>query len=84
VKTLDQQDLLLVRPSSNNLHTFVAEEDSCFFDICLPNYTTDSLRRITYFNETPDEPKNEDGSEASGAAENAVEYGLDTSNFTKI
>lgn len=52
-KILDQQNMMLVRPSSNNLHTFTAEEDSCFFDICLPNYTTDSLRRITYFNEMP-------------------------------
>ena len=34
-----------------NIHKFVAMEDSCFFDICLPNYTADSLRRITYFNE---------------------------------
>jgi len=33
------------------MHSFVAEEDSCFFDICLPNYTADSERRITYFNE---------------------------------
>ncbi len=32
-----------------NMHEFVAEENSCFFDICLPNYTADSLRRITYF-----------------------------------
>jgi hypothetical protein len=36
------------------MHQFIAEEDSCFFDICLPNYTTDSLRRITYFNEIAD------------------------------
>lgn len=33
------------------MHEFVAEENTCFFDICLPNYTADSLRRITYFNE---------------------------------
>ena len=44
-------NLLLLRPSCGNVHKFVAKEDSCFFDICLPNYTTDSLRRITYFNE---------------------------------
>lgn len=50
-KYLDQNNLLLVRPSCGNMHKFVAEEDSCFFDICLPNYSTDSLRRITYFNE---------------------------------
>lgn len=42
---------LMVRPSRNNLHEFVAEENTCFFDICLPNYTTDKLRRITYFKE---------------------------------
>lgn len=42
---------LMVRPSRNNLHEFVAEENTCFFDICLPNYTADSLRRITYFKE---------------------------------
>lgn len=41
----------MVRPSRNNLHAFVAEENTAFFDICLPNYTTDSLRRITYFKE---------------------------------
>lgn len=51
IKILDKKNLLLVRPSCGNMHQFVAEEDSCFFDICLPNYTADSLRRITYFNE---------------------------------
>ena len=50
-KLLENNNLLLVRPSCGNVHKFVAEEDSCFFDICLPNYTSDSLRRITYFNE---------------------------------
>ena len=40
---------LMVRPSRNNMHEFVAEENTCFFDICLPNYTADSLRRISYF-----------------------------------
>ena len=54
-KTLDSGNLLLVRPSCQNMHKFIAEEDSCFFDICLPNYTTDSLRRITYFNEVSEE-----------------------------
>ena len=42
---------MMVRPSINNLHEFVAEENTCFFDICLPNYTADSLRRITYYKE---------------------------------
>lgn len=51
LKLLNGKNLLLVRPSCGNLHKFVAKEDSCFFDICLPNYTQDSLRRITYFNE---------------------------------
>ena len=32
----------------------MAEENTCFFDICLPNYTADSLRRITYFKEITD------------------------------
>ncbi len=36
------------------MHEFVAEENTCFFDICLPNYTADSLRRITYFKEIED------------------------------
>lgn len=53
-KQLSSGNLLLVRPSLGNMHKFYAEEDSCFFDICLPNYTTDSLRRITYFNEVTD------------------------------
>ena len=49
---LRTDDLLFVRPSTNNMHEFVAEENSCFFDICLPNYTPQShLRRITYFKE---------------------------------
>ena len=35
------------------MHKFIALEDSCFFDICLPNYSNsrDSLRKITYFKE---------------------------------
>ena len=45
--------VLYVRPSANNLHTFTAAENSCFFDICLPNYTTLSHdRKITYFRDT--------------------------------
>lgn len=51
-KTLKDKELLLVRPSVGNMHRFVAEEDSCFFDICLPNYSEDSLRKITYFKDT--------------------------------
>jgi hypothetical protein len=44
---------MYVRPSANNLHTFTAAENSCFFDICLPNYTQSShLRKITYFKDT--------------------------------
>ena len=43
--------MMLVTPSSQNMHEFIAEENTCFFDVCLPNYTADSLRRITYFKE---------------------------------
>lgn len=77
---------MLVRPSSNNLHTFTAEEDSCFFDICLPNYTTDSLRRITYFNEMPIEKvEAKEDEDDNDVAQNAVEYGLNTgAGLTKI
>jgi len=39
------------------------------------------LRRITYFNESPELPKNEDGTES---AQNEVDYGLSTDNFTEI
>ena len=54
---LKTDDLLFVRPSQNNMHEFVAEENSCFFDICLPNYTPlNHSRRITYFKEICDEP----------------------------
>jgi len=49
--TLEGENLLLVRPSAHNMHEFVALENTCFFDICLPNYTADGLRRITYFKE---------------------------------
>lgn len=49
---LKTDDLLFVRPSTNNMHEFVAKENSCFFDICLPNYTPlNHSRRITYFKE---------------------------------
>ena len=47
--TLKKDALMYVRPSFNNLHTFEATENSCFFDICLPNYTADHFRKITYF-----------------------------------
>ena len=43
-----------MKPSTGNLHKFVAEEDSCFFDICLPNYTDKSSRKISYYNELMD------------------------------
>jgi cysteamine dioxygenase len=48
---LKGSQMMLVTPSSQNMHEFVAEENTCFFDVCLPNYTADSLRRITYFKE---------------------------------
>ena len=50
-KVLANSNVLLVRPSLGNMHTFYAEEDSCFFDIMLPNYTGDHNRCITYFKE---------------------------------
>lgn len=54
---LKTDDLLFVRPSQNNMHEFVALENSCFFDICLPNYTPDNhSRRITYFKEVCENP----------------------------
>lgn len=54
--TIKTDDLLFVRPSENNMHEFVAKENSCFFDICLPNYTPlNSSRRITYFKEVASE-----------------------------
>ena len=53
---LRTDDLLFVRPSQNNMHEFVAQENSCFFDICLPNYTPlNHSRRITYFKEVLNE-----------------------------
>jgi len=53
-KLIGGSNLLLVRPSLCNMHKFIAEEDSCFFDICLPNYTTSMKRRLTFFEELPD------------------------------
>ena len=48
--TLKADAQMYVRPSQNNMHKFIATENSCFFDICLPNYTPQShLRKITYF-----------------------------------
>ena len=47
---IQEGDLLYVRPSTNNMHQFVAKENSCFFDICLPNYSPDGhTRKVTYF-----------------------------------
>ena len=49
---IKEGDMLFVRPSANNMHTFVAKENSCFFDIMLPNYSPqETLRKITYFKE---------------------------------
>jgi len=51
--SIKEGSMLYVRPSVQNMHEFVAQENSCFFDICLPNYTPVSHeRRITYFKET--------------------------------
>ena len=47
---IKEGDLLYVRPSVNNMHQFVAQENSCFFDICLPNYSpVGHSRKVTYF-----------------------------------
>jgi cysteamine dioxygenase len=54
---IKEGDVLVVRPSASNMHQFVATEDSCFFDICLPNYTpVDASRRITFFEEEHEDP----------------------------
>eukprot|EP00352_Strombidinopsis_acuminata_P004252 CAMPEP_0176380582 /NCGR_PEP_ID=MMETSP0126-20121128/31247_1 /TAXON_ID=141414 ORGANISM="Strombidinopsis acuminatum, Strain SPMC142" /NCGR_SAMPLE_ID=MMETSP0126 /ASSEMBLY_ACC=CAM_ASM_000229 /LENGTH=143 /DNA_ID=CAMNT_0017743993 /DNA_START=381 /DNA_END=812 /DNA_ORIENTATION=+ len=53
--SLKGSNMMLVKPSHNNMHEFVAEENSCFFDICLPNYSDHSCRRITYFKEMADD-----------------------------
>ena len=73
-KLLEKNNLLLVRPSCGNMHKFVAQEDSCFFDICLPNYTQDSLRRISYFNEVAEHLG------CDGHAHNADHEHLETDN----
>ena len=49
--TISDDQFMIIRPSMNNLHEFVALEDTCFFEVSLPNYTADVLRRITYFSE---------------------------------
>ena len=69
---------MVVRPSLNNLHEFVAEENTCFFDICLPNYTADSLRRITYFRKVA--PVAQEASETALSASLAGD-GLTTLEF---
>ena len=71
---LSGPQFMMVRPSRNNLHEFVAEENTCFFDICLPNYTADSMRRITYFKAIA--PEN------AAAAETNLDYSSDSLNTT--
>jgi hypothetical protein len=57
------------------MHTFVAQEDSCFFDICLPNYTEDSLRKITYFDEISSHLKCDlDGKDGHNCSETSLQY----------
>ena len=52
-------DLLYVRPSTNNMHQFVAKENSCFFDICLPNYSPEGhTRKVTYYKESGENLEN--------------------------
>jgi hypothetical protein len=51
--TIRPENMMYVRPSQNNLHTFTATENSMFFDICLPNYTQSTHdRKITYFKDS--------------------------------
>jgi len=63
---------MMVRPSVSNLHEFVAEENTCFFDICLPNYTADSLRRITYFKEITSEVLGKNAQADLGGAASSI------------
>ena len=50
---LQTDDVLFVRPSENNMHEFIAKENSCFFDICIPNYTSAcASRRLSFFKDT--------------------------------
>jgi len=56
------------------MHEFIAEENTCFFDICLPNYTADSLRRITYFKEL--------GAEVSTCEVGSEAFADDTKNIS--
>lgn len=71
---LHGSQFLMVRPSRNNLHEFVAEENTCFFDICLPNYTADSLRRITYFKEI--DPSKHSEIDHCALADNSVDLSI--------
>ena len=51
--TIRPQNMMYVRPSATNMHTFTATENSMFFDICLPNYTSGTHdRKITYFKDS--------------------------------
>jgi len=51
--TINSGNMMYVRPSTNNMHTFTAQENSCFFDVCLPNYShSNHLRKITYYKDT--------------------------------
>ena len=56
---IKEGDLLYVRPSTNNMHTFVAKENSCFFDICLPNYSPEGhTRKVTYYKDVGENQQN--------------------------
>lgn len=72
---------LMVRPSRNNMHEFVAEENTCFFDICLPNYTADSLRRITYFQRISEATKDID---PKAFADSTLDLGHKVEGLTHI
>lgn len=81
--TLSGPQFMMVRPSRNNLHQFIAEENTCFFDICLPNYTNDSLRRITYFKDVASLDRSQDEVDACevAAAESTLYQSTDLSKI---
>jgi hypothetical protein len=78
---LSGPQFMMVRPSKNNLHEFVAEENTCFFDICLPIYTADSLRRITYFKEIAIPPASAVGANEAASASAALGEAFDPRTF---
>lgn len=70
---------MMVRPKGGNLHSIVAQKNTCFFDICLPNYSNTDVRRfITYFKEVP-HPNEIDSAQAD-----TFDFADDTRNLSKV